>query len=223
MTIDELMALALFDLDNTLLAGDSDYLWGMYLAEHGIVDRDSYLQENQRYYDEYKNGTLDIHEFLAFSLRPLAENNIDLLNKLHQQFMADIIRPLMSPAAFTLIEKHRTAGDTLVVITATNRFVTTPIVKAFGIDNLLATEPEMNSHGYTGKVAGVPCFREGKVTRLKSWLAEHNLNLQGSWFYSDSHNDLPLLREVAHPVAVDPDEQLKAVAVEKNWPVISLR
>ena len=223
MTIDEHMALALFDLDNTLLAGDSDYLWGIFLAEQGIVDRHSYEQENQRYYDEYKAGTLDIHQFLAFSLRPLAENDITLLQRLHHQFMTEVIHPLMSKAAFELIAKHRAAGDTLIVITATNSFVTTPIVKAFGIDNLLATEPEMNSHGYTGKVAGVPCFREGKVTRLKSWLAEHNLNLQDSWFYSDSHNDLPLLREVAHPVAVDPDEQLKAVALREKWPVISLR
>lgn len=223
MNIDDPMALALFDLDNTLLAGDSDYLWGMFLAEKGIVDRHSYEQENQRYYDEYKAGTLDIYQFLAFSLKPLADNDLGLLNTLHQQFMSDIIRPLMSKPAFDLIAKHRAAGDTLMVITATNSFVTTPIVKAFGIDNLLATEPEINSHGYTGRVAGVPCFREGKVTRLQSWLDEHKLNLQGSWFYSDSHNDLPLLREVDHPVAVDPDEQLKSVAIKEKWPVISLR
>lgn len=217
------MALALFDLDNTLLAGDSDYLWGMFLAEQGIVDRNSYEQENQRYYDAYKAGTLDIYEFLAFSLKPLAENDIGLLHQLHQQFMAEKIRPIMRQPAFDLIEKHRAAGDTLVVITATNSFVTTPIVKAFGIDNLLATEPEVNSHGYTGRVAGIPCFQNGKVTRLQSWLNEHKLNLQGSWFYSDSHNDLPLLWEVEHPVAVDPDEQLAQVAKENNWPVISLR
>lgn len=223
MNIDDPMALALFDLDNTLLAGDSDYLWGMFLAEKGIVDRYSYEQENQRYYDEYKAGTLDIYQFLTFSLKPLADNDLGLLNTLHQQFMSDIIRPLMSKPAFDLIAKHRAAGDTLMVITATNSFVTTPIVKAFGIDNLLATEPELNSHGYTGRVAGVPCFREGKVTRLQSWLDEHKLNLQGSWFYSDSHNDLPLLREVDHPVAVDPDTQLAVVAKENNWPVISLR
>ena len=217
------MALALFDLDNTLLAGDSDYLWGMFLAEQGIVDRHSYEQENQRYYDAYKAGTLNIYEFLAFSLKPLAENDISLLNTLHQQFMAEKIRPIMTHASFELIAKHRAAGDTLVVITATNSFVTTPIVKAFGIDNLLATEPEINSHGYTGRVAGVPCFQQGKVTRLHSWLVQHQLTMQGSWFYSDSHNDLPLLREVDHPVAVDPDTQLAVVAKEYNWPVISLR
>jgi len=223
MNIDDPMALALFDLDNTLLTGDSDYLWGMFLAEHGIVDRHSYEQENQRYYDAYKAGTLDIYEFLAFSLKPLADNDIGLLNRLHQQFMAEKIRPIMSQPAFDLIAKHRAAGDTLVVITATNSFVTTPIVKAFGIDNLLATEPEINSHGYTGRVLGVPCFQHGKVTRLHSWLTQHQLTMQGSWFYSDSHNDLPLLREVAHPVAVDPDTQLAVVARENNWPVISLR
>ena len=223
MNIDDPMALALFDLDNTLLAGDSDYLWGMFLTEKGIVDRHSYEQENQRYYEEYKAGTLDIYQFLAFSLKPLADNDLGLLNTLHQQFMSDIIRPLMSKPAFDLIAKHRAAGDTLMVITATNSFVTAPIVKAFGIDNLLATEPEINSHGYTGRVAGVPCFQQGKVTRLQSWLKEHELNLQDSWFYSDSHNDLPLLWEVDHPVAVDPDEQLAVVAKENNWPVISLR
>ena len=223
MNIDDPMALALFDQDNTLLAGDSDYLWGMFLAEKGIVDRHSYEQENQRYYDEYKAGTLDIYQFLAFSLKPLADNDLGLLNTLHQQFMSDILRPLMSKPAFDLIAKHRAAGDTLMVITATNSFVTAPIVKAFGIDNLLATEPEINSHGYTGRVAGVPCFQQGKVTRLESWLAQHKLDLKGSWFYSDSHNDLPLLWEVDHPVAVDPDTQLAQVAKENNWPVISLR
>jgi len=223
MNIEELMALAIFDLDNTLLAGDSDYLWGQFLSEQGIVDRHTYEQQNQRYYDAYKEGTLDIYEFLAFSLKPLADNDLDRLNRLHRQFMAEKIRPIMSQSAFALVEKHRVAGDTLMVITATNSFVTAPIVKAFGIDNLLATEPEKNSHGYTGRVAGVPCFQQGKVTRLQNWLETNQRDLKGSWFYSDSHNDLPLLRQVEHPVAVDPDVQLAQVAKENNWPVISLR
>jgi HAD superfamily hydrolase (TIGR01490 family) len=217
------MALALFDLDNTLLSGDSDYLWGVFLAEQGIVDRDYYEKENQRFYDEYKHGTLDIYEFLAFSLKALAENDPAKLSTLHEQFMREKIRPIMSPAAFELIDKHRRAGDTLAVITATNSFVTGPIVKAFGIDNLLATEPEKNGGHYTGRVAGIPCFQEGKVKRMQGWMAEHKLNWDGSWFYSDSHNDLPLLRQVDHPVAVDPDDKLKKVAVEKGWPIISLR
>ena len=150
------MALALFDLDNTLLSGDSDYLWGVFLSEQGIVDAEYYESENQRFYDEYKQGTLDIFEFLAFSLKPLAENDADTLRGLQQQFLEQKIRPIMSPASFELIEKHKAANDTLVVITATNSFVTAPIVQAFGIDNLLATEPEKDATGYTGKVAGIP-------------------------------------------------------------------
>ncbi|MCW8855429.1 MAG: HAD-IB family hydrolase [Gammaproteobacteria bacterium] len=217
------MALALFDLDNTLLTGDSDYLWGCFLAEQGLVDREFYEQENQRFYDEYKDGTLDIFEFLAFSLKPLADNPANILSALQQQFLDEKIRPIMSPASFELIEKHKKANDTLAVITATNSFVTGPIVKAFGIDNLLATEPEIINNRYTGKVDGIPCFQEGKVKRLESWMEAHNLNLQGSWFYSDSHNDIPLLRQVDNPVAVDPDEQLHQLAINEGWPVISLR
>lgn len=217
------MALALFDLDNTLLAGDSDYLWGVFLAEQGIVDRDYYEGENHRFYEEYKAGTLDIFKFLAFSLKPLADNEPELLRALQQKFLEEKIRPIMSPASFALIEKHRQQGDVLAVITATNSFVTAPIVHAFGIDNLLATEPEMNGGHYTGRVSGIPCFQEGKVQRLDAWIREHHMDLEGSWFYSDSHNDLPLLKQVSHPVAVDPDPQLLDYANQANWPVISLR
>ena len=217
------MALVLFDLDNTLLSGDSDYLWGVFLAEQGIVDGDFYEQENQRFYDDYKQGTLDIFEFLAFSLKALAENDSDTLKSLQQQFLEEKIRPLMSPASFALIEKHKTQGDTLAVITATNSFVTSPIVSAFGIDNLLATEPEIVDGKYTGQVAGTPCFQEGKVTRLKEWLTQQKEDLKDSWFYSDSHNDLPLLKLVDNPVAVDPDDQLAEFARQQDWPIISLR
>lgn len=217
------MALALFDLDNTLLAGDSDYLWGCFLADQGIVDKESYERENQRFMDEYNQGTLDIFEFLSFSLQPLRDNDPATLRRLQQQFLDEKIRPIMSPASFDLINKHRQAGDTLAVITATNSFVTTPIVKAFGIDNLLATEPEINGNGYTGKVAGTPCFQQGKVTRLQQWIGEYGIELGGSWFYSDSRNDIPLLKIVDNPVAVDPDEQLRQLASEQGWPIISLR
>ena len=217
------MALALFDLDNTLLSGDSDYLWGVFLAEKNIVDGAFYEKENQRFYDEYTEGTLDIFEFLAFSLKALAENNASTLRSLQQQFLEEKIRPIMGSASFELIEKHRSAGDTLAVITATNSFVTAPIVDAFGIKNLLATEPEIKNKRYTGQVAGTPCFQEGKVTRLNAWMKEQNLNLQDSWFYSDSHNDLPLLKLVDHPVAVDPDATLQAFAQQNNWPIISLK
>ena len=217
------MALALFDLDNTLLAGDSDYLWGEFLTEQGIVDRDVYEKENQRFYDDYKLGTLDIHEFQAFSQQPLVDNDTTKMLALREQFVEQKIRPIMSPASFELINKHRDQGDTLVVITATNSFVTQPIVAAFGIDNLLATEPEVINGKYTGKIAGIPCFQGGKVERLHQWMQEHQLNMQGSWFYSDSHNDLPLLKEVDHPVVVDADEQLLEYATAQNWKIMSLR
>jgi len=217
------MALALFDLDNTLLAGDSDYLWGEFLTEQGIVDRETYEKENQRFYEDYKKGTLDIHEFQAFSQQPLVNNDTRKMLALREQFVEQKIRPIMSPASFELIEHHRSLGDTLVVITATNRFVTQPIVAAFGIDNLLATEPEIIDGKYTGKIAGTPCFQGGKVKRLHSWMQEHGLNMQGSWFYSDSHNDLPLLKEVDHPIAVDADEQLLEYAETQGWKIMSLR
>lgn len=217
------MALALFDLDNTLLAGDSDYLWGEFLTEQGIVDKDTYEKENQRFYEDYKKGTLDIHEFQAFSQQPLVDNDTQKMLAIRGQFLEEKIRPIMSPASFELIAKHRDQGDTLVVITATNSFVTQPIVSAFGIENLLATEAEVIDGKYTGKIAGIPCFQGGKVERLHLWMQEHDLSMQGSWFYSDSHNDLPLLKEVEHPVAVDADEQLLDYAKSKNWQIMTLR
>ena len=216
------MALAIFDLDNTLIAGDSDYLWGVFLAEQGIVDRDFYERENQRFYQEYKDGKLDIFEFLAFSLKPLADNEPPDLQRWHASFMQQKILPLIGDPARALVEKHRQAGDTLLVITATNAFVTAPIVQQFGIQHLIATQPEIIDGRYTGRVAGTPCYQEGKVERLSQWLAQHNENTDGAWFYSDSHNDLPLLRRVDHPVAVDPDEILVREATAAGWPIISL-
>lgn len=217
------MALAIFDLDNTLLNGDSDYLWGRFLVELGVVDGDWYEGENQRFYDEYKAGTLDILEFLRFSLRPLAEHDMATLVGWHERFMAEKIRPIMLARAQALVDRHREAGDTLLIITATNRFVTAPIAAAFGIDNLLATDPAQEHGRYTGEVSGTPCFREGKVERLNSWLRETGLNLEGSYFYSDSHNDLPLLERVQHPVAVDADDTLRQHAEQRGWDIISLR
>ena len=217
------MALAIFDLDNTLLAGDSDYLWGVYLSDHGIVDRAHYERENARFYDEYKAGRLDIYEFLAFSLRPLADNAPEDLERWRADFLDRIIDPLITDRARALVERHRSAGDTLMIITAPNAFVTAPIAERFGIEHLIATDPERVNGGYSGRVEGVPSFREGKVTRLEQWLAGRQETLTGSHFYSDSHNDLPLLERVDHPVAVNPDDRLFTLATQRGWPVISLR
>jgi len=217
------MTLAIFDLDNTLLAGDSDFLWGQYLVAHQVVDADIYERENERFYREYREGKLDIFEFLAFSLRPLAEHSLEELYSWRYDFVKTAIQPIINQAAIDLVNKHRQQGDTLLVITATNRFVTEPIVELFGIENLLATDPEQISTGYTGKVAGTPCFQGGKVERLNTWLEETGHSLDGAWFYSDSHNDLPLLKMVDNPVAVDPDDMLCSHASKAGWPIISLR
>jgi len=217
------MSLAIFDLDNTLLADDSDYLWGQFLVDQGIVDASYYAQENDRFYKEYKGGHLDIHEFLSFSLKPLADNSLQDLFKWRSQFIEEIIRPILLKPAQELINKHQQRGDILLVITATNKFVTEPIVNLYGINHLLATTPEFMDERYTGKVAGTPCFQEGKVTRLNEWLQKTGYSLDDSWFYSDSHNDLPLLQLVEHPVVVNPDETLKLHAEKSAWPIISLR
>ncbi len=217
------MGLALFDLDNTLIAGDSDYLWGCFLVEQGIVDGAHYERENRRFYDQYRVGELDIYEFLDFQLRPLAEHGLASLQQWRKQYVEEKISPILLPKAHELIDRHRQQGDTLVVITATNRFITAPIVELYEIPHLLATEPELQDEQYTGKVAGTPCFQDGKVERLGDWLADNQQSLDNSWFYSDSHNDLPLLNKVTHPVAVDPDEILEQHARDHDWPVISLR
>lgn len=217
------MALAIFDLDNTLLAGDSDHLWGQFLAARGLVDAHHYARENERFYRDYQEGTLDIHAFLRFALRPLRDHPRSRLEALRAEFMRERIEPIMLPAARDLIATHRAAGDTLMIITATNAFVTAPIAAAFGVPNLIATDPQERDGVYTGEVAGTPAFREGKVHRLEAWLAERGQNLAGSSFYSDSHNDLPLLLRVDRPRAVDPDAQLRAEALARGWPVLTLR
>ncbi|MGD2056840.1 MAG: HAD family hydrolase [Gammaproteobacteria bacterium] len=217
------MSLALFDLDNTLIGGDSDYLWGCFLAEQGIVDGELYERENLRFYDQYKAGELDIHEFLRFQLRPLAEHDMATLDAWRQQYLAEKIVPILLPRARSLIEQHRNRGDTPVIITATNRFITTPIAALFAVEELLATEPEMVDGRFTGGIRDVPCFQTGKLRKLAGWLEVHGETLADSWFYSDSHNDLPLLNEVSHPVAVDPDEILRQHAESRGWQVISLR
>lgn len=217
------MSLAIFDLDNTLIADDSDFLWGQFLVDRGIVDKVTYEAANAKFYEDYRNGTLDIVEFLNFSLQPLATHPAEQLYQWRAQFIEQIITPILLKPAQQLVDKHKARGDTLLVITATNRFITAPIVQLYGIDNLLATTPELINGQYTGKFTGVPCFREGKVTQLNEWLENSAHTLQDSWFYSDSHNDLPLLQLVDHAVAVDPDEKLMAFAKATNWDIISLR
>lgn len=217
------MKLVLFDLDNTLLAGDSDFEWAQFLIEQGVLDREVYEARNQDFYDQYKAGTLDIFEFLDFQLKPLSRHPRAVLDAWHREFMARKIRPLIRDSARALVERHR--ADMRVVITATNSFVTAPIAREFGIGHLIATEPEQRDGEFTGNAAGVPCFREGKVRRLESWLALQGMTMASfdeSWFYSDSLNDLPLLERVTHPVAVDPDATLRAHAEKLGWPIISL-
>lgn len=217
------MVLAIFDLDNTLLSGDSDHLWGTFLAEQGVVDAEFYRRENDRFYQAYLEGHLDIFEFLRFSLKPLSEHDPARLREMHKQFMREKIEPIILPAGRALIQKHRDAGDTLMIITATNAFVTAPIAEHLGVTHLLATEPEMVDGRYTGEVAGIPSYREGKIQRLNQWLQGREVDLKGSIFYSDSHNDIPLLEKVDHPIAVDPDDTLQEYATQRNWPIISLR
>ena len=215
--------LALFDLDNTLLAGDSDFEWAQFLIEQKVVDREVYEARNQLFYDQYKAGTLDIHEFLDFQLKPLSRHPREQLDAWHREFMDRKIRPLIRAKARALVEHHR--GDLCAVITATNSFVTEPIAREFGIAYLVATEPAHRDGRFTGAVEGIPCFREGKVARLEAWLGERGAPLASfaeSWFYSDSLNDLPLLERVSHPVAVDPDPTLRAHAERHGWPIISL-
>lgn len=220
------MRLVLFDLDNTLLAGDSDYEWGQFLVDRGILERASYEAQNRAYYDQYAAGRLDIHEYLGFALRPLAEHTREELEGWHAEFMAARIVPMIAPQARALVRAHREAGDLCAIITATNSFVTAPIAREFGLEHLIATEPESLHERFTGRVAGTPCFRDGKLRRLEEWLAGLGRRLADfaeSTFYSDSHNDLPLLERVTRPVAVDPDAQLAAVARRRGWAVISLR
>lgn len=217
------MALALFDLDNTLLADDSDFLWGCFLVDNGLVDKATYDEANQRFYADYKKGTLDIFEFLAFSLKPLTQFSMEKLAELHNEFMQKHIISAMTQKGIAQIQRHHDNGDFTVIITATNSFVTGPIAKAFQVDDLIATEPEIIDGRYTGNVAGTPCFQEGKITRLNQWLVNTAHDLEDSTFYSDSHNDLSLLEVVTTPIAVDPDDELKATALKRNWEIRSFR
>lgn len=217
------MALAIFDLDNTLLGGDSDHAWGEFLVQKGIVDATEYGAANDRFYRAYQSGTLDIHEYLAFALEPLTRFDLAELKQLHDEFMRTKIAPLRLPKADALIAEHRARGDYLLIITATNAFITRPIGESLGVDALLASEPELRDGRYTGGIVGTPCFREGKVTCLREWLQQHPYDTAEAYFYSDSQNDLPLLNMVGQPIAVDPDATLRSEALARGWPIMSLR
>lgn len=217
------MTLALFDLDNTLIRGDSDHAWGEFLVEQDLVDANIVKAANDKFLQQYQEGSLNIHEYLEFALGFLAGKTPQALEPLHNQFMASQIEPILLPKAFQLIDRHRQLGHTLLIITATNRFVTYPIAKKLGITELIACEPELIDGIYTGKAIGTPSFQQGKVVRLQQWLEENDADLDGAWFYSDSHNDLPLLELVDNPVAVNPDHQLTAIAQERGWSILNLR
>jgi HAD superfamily hydrolase (TIGR01490 family) len=218
--------LTLFDLDHTLLAGDSDYGWGQFMVRHGLVDARDYAQKNAAFYAAYQAGNLDQAAYLAFSLEPLTRYSMTELAAWNRKFMAETIEPLMTATGRSLVKDRLRAGDLVVIVTSTNRFLTGPIAQAYGVENLIATDPEVRDGRYTGRIAGIPAFREGKVTRLHAWLAQRGKRLDDfdqSWFYSDSTNDLPLLETVTHPVAVDPDRELRQIAERRRWPIITLR
>ena len=217
------MGLALFDLDNTLIAGDSDHLWGDFLVSQGRVDATEHKALNAHFYDQYKNGELNIDEYLAFALGPMTGMTKETLAPLQRQFVRDHIEPILLDAAFALLEQHRALGDTLVIITATNTLVTQPIADRLGVEHLIGCEAEIIEGCYTGKPTGVPSFAQGKVSRIQTWCEENKKSMENAVFYSDSHNDLPLLRTVDRAVAVDPDDRLREEAVRQGWNVISLR
>ncbi|MEY1662875.1 HAD family hydrolase [Isoalcanivorax beigongshangi] len=217
------MTLAIFDLDNTLIGGDSDHLWGDYLVARGIIDAGDYKARNDQFYQDYLNGSLDQMAYLRFAMAVLTQHPLEQLHQWRAEFMRDELSKILLPKASALLQWHREQGHFLLIITATNDFVTAPIAELLGVDHMLATESELRDGRYTGEIVGVPCFQDGKIHNLNAWLATTDHTLDGAWFYSDSRNDLPLLEVVDHPVAVDPDDHLRAVANERGWSVISLR
>lgn len=214
--------LLIFDLDNTLLAGDSDRNWGIFLAEQKVVDS-SYLDESEKFYNNYYEGSLDIDGFLSFCLRPLIDNDMSYLLKLRQQFIDEKIKPIMTQTGKKLIDESQAEGKTVIIATATNDFVTRPIADLFNVDTLIATEFEIQNNNFTGKVLGEPCFRDGKLNKVKKWINENNYDLSKTSFYSDSFNDLPLLEQVKYPVIVDGDDKLVEIGKNNNWECISFR
>ena len=217
------MGLALFDLDNTLIAGDSDHLWGDFLVAEGLVDATTHKALNEHYYQQYQQGLLDINEYLSFALGPMTGMTPETLSVLQEKFLTEHVEPILLDAAFELLQQHRVKGDTLIIITATNTLVTRPITNRLGVDHLIGCEADIENGQYTGLPRGIPSFGEGKVHRIKAWCAENSACLEDAVFYSDSHNDLPLLRAVTTAGAVDPDDVLRSEAERCGWDIISLR
>lgn len=217
--------LALFDLDNTLLGGDSDHAWGEFLISKQLVDAETHRDKNDLFYQQYAEGNLDIHDYVRFTLAPILHLNQDELCGLHREFMEQFISPMRLTKAESLVKQHQLANDICVIVTATNEFITAPIANIFKVDALIATELELEDGYFTGNISGIPCFKMGKVDKLKLWLSMqgNDYNLENSCFYSDSINDLPLLNLVAKPIAVDPDPQLLEVARNNDWEIMSLR
>ncbi len=217
------MSLAIFDLDNTLLRGDSDHAWGEFLVAQGLVDAEQYRKMNDYFYRQYQLGSLDVVAYQTFVLAEIKDRHLDEVYGWRTQFMAEVIEAMILPKAEALVAQHREAGDQLLIITATNDFITAPIAKRFGIDALIATQAELANERYTGNLVGTPSYQDGKIVRLEAWLKDQAIDMKGAWFYSDSHNDLPLLKQVDNPVAVDPDDILRDFAKLQNWDMISLR
>lgn len=212
------MQLALFDLDHTLLNIDSDHAWGEFLIAQGQVDETQHRARNDQFYEDYKDGTLDAVAYNEFVFEFLSQHDMATLDQLHQVFMQQVIIPAMRPAGQDAIARHQAAGHTVVIITATNAFVTAPIAAAFGVSHLIASQPEVVDNRYTGRLVGQPCFQAGKLAHLNVWLA-NQARVSERWGYSDSFNDLPLLQWVDHPMAVNPDSRLHAHALAHQWPV----
>ena len=216
------MTLAIFDLDHTLLSDDSDYLWGEFMVQNGMVEPAAYRARNLGFYDDYQNGTLDNDQYLEFSLEPLTRYSIEELYAWRQDYVENWIKPIVRPGSADLLQQHRQQGHELMIISATHRFITEPIAGLLEVPILLATEPELKNDRYTGRYLGTATYREGKVIALDQWLESSEHSLEGAYFYSDSINDLPLLERVDNPVAVHPDEELEPIATDRNWKILAL-
>ena len=220
------MKLALFDLDHTLIPIDSDHAWGQFTVALGWRDADAFGRANNVFYERYKAGTLDIAEYVRFATAAIREQGMEKSIAAHASYMSAVVQKNIKKQALDLVQRHQAAGDEVIIVTATNEFVTRPIAQAFGVQHLIAIDLVRDATGLpTGEIAGTPSFREGKVARVEQWLADSGktwADVTQSTFYSDSFNDLPLLEKVRHPVATNPDDRLAAIAQARGWPILNL-